>query len=58
MYIQVTYTMENEETRNREIRPLQQIKDNYPKYVIVADKLLRGNINGIQCVWIGDFLMD
>lgn len=50
--------MENEETRNREIRPLQQIKDNYPKYVIVADKLLRGNINGIQCVWIGDFLMD
>lgn len=58
MYIQVTYTMENEETRNREIRPLQQIKDNYPKYVVVADKLLCGNINGIQCVWIGDFLMN
>lgn len=58
LYVQVTYTMENEETRNRELRPLQQIKDNYPKYIVVADKLQCGNINGIQCVWIGDFLAD
>lgn len=58
MYVQVTYTMESEETRNRELRPLQHIKDNHPKYVVVADKLQCGNINGIQCVWIGDFLMN
>ncbi len=58
MYVQVTYTMESEETRNRELRPLQHIKDNHPKYVVVADKLQCGNINGIQCVWIGDFLKE
>ena len=56
IYVQVTYTMEDEKTRLRELTPLQEIKDNHPKYIVVADKLQCGNINGVQCVWIGDFL--
>ena len=55
-YVQVTYTLSDEATRLRELRPLEEIKDNHPKYIVVADKLQCGNINGIQCVWIGDFL--
>lgn len=57
-YIQVIYTLSDENTRLRELRPLEKIKDNHPKYIVVADKLQCGNINGIQCVWIGDFLRD
>lgn len=58
IYVQVTYTMEDEKTRLRELTPLQEIKDNHPKYIVVADKLQCGNINGVQCVWIGDFLLN
>ena len=38
IYIQVTYSLANDETVKREFRPLLKIKDNYPKYVISADK--------------------
>ena len=38
IYIQVTYSLASEETVEREFRPLLKIKDNYPKYVISADK--------------------
>ena len=38
IYIQVTYSLASEETVDREFRPLLKIRDNYPKYVISADK--------------------
>ncbi len=38
IYIQVTYSLASEETLNREFRPLLKVRDNYPKYVISADK--------------------
>lgn len=38
VYIQVTYSLASDETVEREFRPLLKIKDNYPKYVISADK--------------------
>ncbi len=38
IYIQVTYSLSNDETINREFRPLLKINDNYPKYVISTDK--------------------
>ena len=38
IYIQVTYSLTSEETVDREFRPLLKIRDNYPKYVISADK--------------------
>lgn len=38
IYIQVTYSLATDETVEREFKPLLKIKDNYPKYVISADK--------------------
>ena len=37
-YIQVAYQLENENTIEREFRPLRLVEDNYPKYVITMDK--------------------
>ena len=41
-YVQVTYTIAlSRETEDREYRPLEMIKDNYPKYVMTTDYLLK-----------------
>ena len=57
-YIQVAYTiLISEETEDREYRPLEMIKDNYPKYVMTMDRLLQKR-NGIQHVNLVDFLKD
>ena len=44
-YVQVAMTiMESEKTEDREYRPLEQIRDNYPKFVITrADPIQRRN---------------
>lgn len=55
-YLQVAYTiMSSKETENREYRPLEQIKDNYPKYVATTDYLLQKR-NGIVHINIIDFM--
>lgn len=56
-YYQVTLTMLEESTFNREIEPLKAIKDNYPKYVITNDYIGLGNYNGINIVNIIDWLL-
>ena len=58
IYLQVTKSMEADATLERELRPLMDIKDNYPKYVIVGNPMATGNIDGIRCVFIGDFLLE
>ena len=46
-YVQVSYSiLSSRETEDREYRPLEQIQDNYPKYVLTLDYLLQ-NRNGI-----------
>ena len=55
IYIQVSYLMEDEETVEREFRPLMLIEDNYPKYVLSMDKILQPQ-NGIKHMNIIDFL--
>lgn len=55
IYIQVTYLLENDETIEREFRPLLMIKDNYPKYVLSMDKTVQPQ-NGIKHMNIIDFL--
>lgn len=55
-YYQVSYLMENEETRNREFASIKDIKDNYPKYILTMDKVDFSK-DGIIHLNIEDFLL-
>ena len=46
-YFQVTADMTAQETFEREMRPFEALKDNYPKIILTADSLTPGNYNGI-----------
>jgi len=55
-YVQVAYTiLLSKETEDREYRPLEMIRDNYPKYVMTTDYLLQRR-NGILHVNLMDFM--
>ncbi|GFI40251.1 hypothetical protein [Thomasclavelia cocleata] len=55
-YVQVVYTIGlGKETENREYKPLERIKDNYQKYVIMTNYFLQRR-NGIYHVNIIDFM--
>ena len=57
-YVQVCMTIMNSiETENREYRPLESIKDNYPKYLITRNDLIQHR-NGIQHVNIAPFMKE
>ena len=57
-YVQVAYTIApSKDTEDREYRPLEQIKDNYPKYVATTDFLLQKR-NGINHVNLIDFMKE
>ncbi len=56
-YYQVTADMTAEETFNREMRPLQEIRDNYEKTVLTLDRFTLGNYDGIRIVNVVDWLM-
>ena len=56
-YVQVTYLMGDQATRNREFGPLEKIRDNHPKYVISATPLLTSrDENGIKHISLREFL--
>ena len=56
-YVQVSYTIAlSRETEEREYRPLEDIRDNYPKYLMTTDFILQKR-NGIKHVNIMDFMM-
>ncbi len=57
IYIQVAFSIPNEDTKNREFGAYKEIKDNYPKYVITLDKL-KYEYEGIQHVNLIEFLLD
>lgn len=57
-YFQVTADMTSEETFNREIRPLQNINDNYEKIILTGDHLTVGNYNGIQVKNLSEWLLE
>ena len=57
-YVQVAYTIAlSKETEDREFRPLEMIKDNYPKYVMTTDYLLQKR-NGILHINILDYMTE
>lgn len=47
-YLQIAYTIaQSRDTEEREYRPLEKIRDNYPKYLLTTDRLLQKR-NGIR----------
>ena len=57
-YIQVTTDMTAKETFEREIRPLNMIKDNYEKIILTLDKLTLGDYSGIQVKNLMEWLLE
>lgn len=57
-YIQVTASLVDENTFNREIRPLKQIEDNYEKIILTLDRYTSGNYEGIKVINIVDWLLE
>lgn len=57
-YYQVTASMTEESTFEREMSPLKGITDNYPKTVITLDRFTLGNYEGIEVVNAVDWLLD
>lgn len=57
-YFQVTADMTAKETFDREIRPLENIRDNYEKIILTMDRLTLGNYNGIQVRHLLDWLIE
>ena len=56
IYIQVSYLLASEDTKEREFSVLENIKDNYPKYVLSMDEFDMSR-NGIKHVNLIEFLV-
>lgn len=58
VYYQVTKTLLNEEVKERELRSLESIQDNYEKIILTLDKTIVKDYNGIKVKNIIDFLLE
>ena len=59
IYVQASYIIAEDTTREREFGPLEKIRDNYPKYVISATPYLtQRNENGIIHLSLRKFLTE
>lgn len=57
LYIQVTESMQSPETRERELRPLRMISDNYEKVVLSMDRDYINSYDGIKSLNLIDWLL-
>ncbi len=57
IYVQVAYKIDNEQTKEREFSVLQNIKNQYPKFVVTMDDFWRESVNGVRHFYISDFLL-
>lgn len=57
-YFQVTADMTAKETFDREMKPFENIRDNYEKIIFTADRLSIGNYNGIKVENLIDWLLE
>ncbi|MGN0115031.1 MAG: ATP-binding protein [Acutalibacteraceae bacterium] len=57
LYIQVTESMQSKETRERELKPLRLIPDNYEKIVLSMDKSYIKSYDGIKSLNLIDWLL-
>ena len=59
VYIQSAYTLPTDEKEDKELRPFNNIDDNFRKIIVVKDKIsLRQNAHGIEAVGLKDFLLE
>ena len=59
VYVQASYIIAEESTRDREFSPVEKIRDNHPKYVISATPLLtQRDENGITHLSLRKFLKE
>ena len=58
IYYQVTEEMFAESTRERELAPLQAIRDNYEKAVIALNVSNTASVDGIRIIRLLDFLLE
>ena len=58
LYIQVTESMQSEDVRERELSPLQKIRDNYEKLVLSLEPGLDPSYEGIKSLNLIDWLLD
>ena len=57
-YYQVSMSITDPSTMDRELRPLKAIGDNYPKTVITYDRFPMTDIGGIRIVSLLDWLAE
>jgi predicted AAA+ superfamily ATPase len=57
LYIQVSYLLSSKEVFARELEPLRQVKDAYPKYILSMDNKPASNIEGILLMNLLEFLL-
>ncbi len=57
-YFQVAYTTREKATLERELTPLQDINDHYPKYILTMDIDLIADYDGIKKVNVLDWLLE
>jgi predicted AAA+ superfamily ATPase len=57
LYVQVTLKLDSEKTIEREFGNLLKVQDNYPKIVVSEDEFRGNSYEGINHLFIRDFLM-
>ena len=57
-YIQVTESMQSDTTRQRELAPLQKIRDNHEKLVLSLEPGLDDNYDGIRSLNLVEWLLE
>ena len=56
-YYQVALTVRDEKTLQRELRPLQAIRDHYPKVILTMDEDPEIQYDGIRRIYARDWLL-
>ena len=57
-YYQVCLSILDESTRERELRPLRSVKDNYPKTIVTYDRFPLKDIDGIRVISLLEWLTE
>ncbi len=57
LYIQVTESMQTPETRERELKSLRMISDNYEKIILSMDRSYIRSYDGIKSIYLIDWLL-